>query len=60
MEPEIIEGYYQVKFYSYRADFQELMTVALTWIKKHPECDVEDVLVGADEGTWVCLYFRKG
>lgn len=57
--PDILEGYYQVKFYGYSLTFQEAMAAALNWMGEHPEYDVEDVVIGSDEGTWVSLYCRK-
>ena len=59
MEADILDGYIQVQFYAYSATFQDAMTAALSWMLQHPEYDVEDVVVGSDEGTWVTLYCRK-
>ena len=59
MEADILGGYYQVRFYSYSYTLKEAMTTALSWMLQHPEYDIEDVIVGSDEGTWVTLYCRR-
>jgi hypothetical protein len=56
MEPEIENGYSSIIFYSYSDEISEVMEESLKWIKLHPEFDLEDIVAGSDEGTYVRLY----
>jgi len=56
---DILEGYYQVKLYDYSASYDDVLWAGYLWIKAHPEYEVEDIIIGSDEGTWITLYCRK-
>ena len=59
-EPYIEEGFISIKFYSYTADLAYILKYASEWLEKHiEEYDLEDVVAGADEGTYIIFYCKR-
>jgi len=59
-EPHIEEGFVSIRFYSYVADLSYILKFASEWLEKHlEEYELEDLVAGEDEGTFITLYCKK-
>ena len=59
-EPYIEEGFISIRFYTYSTDLAYVLKYASEWLEKHlTEYDLEDIVAGEDEGTYVVFYCKK-
>ena len=58
MEPEITEGIKKATWYDYSATEIDLFTTVREWMLTHPDFFITNIFFGADEGTWITVYYE--